>query len=70
MEAMDQGVLAANINHKQAEESVKRGEAAEKAFLAQRDVVQAKNALQLYKQHSEVPSNSTGHTLHNRGSCC
>jgi hypothetical protein len=67
---MDQGVLAADIHHKQAAESVKRGEAAENAFLAQREVVQAKNALQLYRQHLEVPAHSTGHTLHNCGKCC
>jgi hypothetical protein len=70
VEAMDQGVLAADIHHKQAAESVQRGEAAENAFLAQREVVLAKNALQLYRQHQEVPANSTGHTMHTRRRCC
>jgi hypothetical protein len=70
MNAMDQGVLAARVHHKQIAESVKRVEAAEKAFLAQRDVVQAKNALQLYKQQLRVPVSSKGNVLHSDQSCC
>jgi hypothetical protein len=68
VQAMDQGVLAARVHHKETTESVTRGKAAEKAFLAQRDVVKAKNALQLYKQQLQDPAGSTGNVLHDRGS--
>ena len=70
MQAMDEGVLAADIHHKQIVESVQRGKAAEKAFLAQRDVVPAENALQLYKQRPDVPAVSTGNILHTPLRCC
>jgi hypothetical protein len=56
---MDQGVLAAETHHKQTKESVKRGKAAEKAFLAQRDVVQAEAALQLCKQKLQMSQESS-----------
>ena len=61
---MDEGVLATEIHHNHIAESVQRGKAAERAFLAQRDVVQAENALQLYKQRPDVPEISTGNILH------
>jgi hypothetical protein len=70
VQAIDQGVLAARVHHKKITESVKRGQAAEQAFLAQRDVVQAKNALELYKQQLRVPASSTGNVLHNGERCC
>jgi hypothetical protein len=56
---MDQGVLAAEAHHNQIKESVKRGKAAEKAFLAQRDVVQAETALQLCKQQLQKSHESS-----------
>jgi hypothetical protein len=59
---MDQGVLAAETRHNQAKESVKRGKAAEKAFLAQRDVVQAEAALQLCKQQLQMSHKSSNGT--------
>jgi hypothetical protein len=69
VQAMDQGVIAAQIHHKRSKEAVKRGKFAEKAFLAQRDVTTAKKELQLYKQQLRVPASATGNVLHSCDSC-
>jgi hypothetical protein len=68
---MDQGLLAARLHHKQTKESVKVGQVAEEAFLAQREVVHANNALKLYKQQQiQVSARSSGTLLHSGVTCC
>jgi hypothetical protein len=69
VQAMDQGLVAARMHHKQTTEAVKRVRAAEQAFLAQRDVKKANNELQLYKQQLHLPASSTGNVPHNRACC-
>ena len=59
--AIDQGIAAAKVHHRETKESLTRGEVAEKACLAQRVVVKAKNALQSYNKqlHQSAPSTGT-----------
>jgi hypothetical protein len=60
VQAMDLGVQAAEVHHKETAESVKRGKAAEEAFLAQRKLNKATRALKLYEQQLQGPANPAG----------
>lgn len=60
VQAMDEGILAAQVHHQATAELSRRGEFAESAFMAQREVNNAKYQLQQYQQELQVVTSSTG----------